>query len=209
MKRITNEEKIVKDKIGKHQAIILFDVCIGILSQLDLHAGVLSEIYDPCLHDDPVNSSTLRNLFQILPTLIRYKHVKKTHFWDTNVLSKCLDVFKKDETWVDRNEEVTASAIDFFHMCHQENLLDRGEDYEMLLPFLVIGLKKFPSNISIQSSVVWLTYGACDTIDDKRIIEKSGVIEPLAALLLLDEIDGVFEQFKMNVRKLIVTITTP
>ena len=54
----------------------------------------------------------------------------------------------------------------------------------MLLPFLVMVLKEYPSNDhNIRKMAIDMLNDACSTVNDKKIIERSGVMEPLVALL--------------------------
>ena len=81
------------------------------------------------------------------------------------------------------------------------NLLDDSSDYEIILPLLVVALKKFPSNDEIREGAMNMMDRSCSTINDKKIIERSGALEVLAILLASDEIND--EDEKDTVRTLI------
>jgi hypothetical protein len=51
-------------------------------------------------------------------------------------------------------------------------------DYEMLLPLLVMVLKEYPSNDNIREYAMYMIDSACSALNDKKIIEKSGAMEP-------------------------------
>jgi hypothetical protein len=130
--------------------------------------------------------------------------VTNKYLQDKDILSKCLEVFKKDDgTW--KNEELLRSAIVFFNYCRLSNLLDKSSDYEMLLPFLVVVLKKYSSNDTIRKYVFGMLDGACSTVNDRKIIARSGVMEPIAALLTSDYIN---EGMKDRVCTLLHKITS-
>mmetsp|Transcript_21449 Transcript_21449/g.23836 ORF Transcript_21449/g.23836 Transcript_21449/m.23836 type:complete len:136 (-) Transcript_21449:11-418(-) len=135
--------------------------------------------------------------------------MNKKHFQNKHIFSKCLDVFRKDGIWGDRSEELTDAAIYFLLYCCIKDLLEDSDDYEMILPFLAVGLKKFGSN-QHSKNILWnavtLIHKACDSIQDKKIIERSGVMEHLSVLLALHDID---EDQKKKIRKVIVKIARP
>jgi hypothetical protein len=83
------------------QKIALFDAGISVISQLKSVDGSIASI--TLLHV----SCTFKNI-----------HVTKKCFQDKDILSKCLEVFKKDDgTWTSRSEIVMARAIGFFYKC--------------------------------------------------------------------------------------------
>ncbi|OEU08118.1 hypothetical protein FRACYDRAFT_250342 [Fragilariopsis cylindrus CCMP1102] len=69
-----------------------------------------------------------------------------------------------------------------------------GSDYEIILPLLVVALKKFPSNDEIREGAMNMMDRSCSTINDKKIIERLGALEVLAILLALDEINDEDEK---------------
>jgi hypothetical protein len=77
----------------------------------------------------------------------------------------------------------------------------------MLLPILVIGLKKFPLNDRIQNISITLLVGACRMINDKKIIERSNAMEPLAVFLASG--NNINEAKKIKIRSLIHKISAP
>ena len=66
---------------------------------------------------------------------------------------------------------------------------------------LVVALKKFPSNDEIREGAMNMMDRSCSTINDKKIIERSGALEVLAIVLASDEIND--EDEKDTVRTLI------
>ena len=96
-------------------------------------------------------------------------------------------------------------AIEFFDSCCNANLLDDGSDYEIILPLLVVALKQFPSNDKIRRHALYFIDKACSSeANNKKIILKLGVMEPLGSLLASDEIND--EDEKNKVRTLISKI---
>jgi hypothetical protein len=73
----------------------------------------------------------------------------------------------------------------------------------MLLPLLVMVLKEYPSNDDIREYAMYMIDSACSTLNDKKIIEKSGAMKPLVALLVFNTIN---ESVKNTVRALIANI---
>ena len=117
-----------------------------------------------------------------------------------------MDIFKKNGTWNSRSREgLIQQAINFFDCCRYKNLLDESLDYEMILPLLVVALKQFPSNDKIRRFAVNIINRACSSeANNKKIILRSGVMEPLGLLLASDEIND--EDEKNKVRTLISKI---
>jgi hypothetical protein len=75
----------------------------------------------------------------------------------------------------------------------------------MILPLLVIAIKKYPSNDEIRKYAMKMMDGSCSTINDKNIILRSGVMESLGVLLASDEINDN-EDEKNKIRTLITKI---
>ena len=94
----------------------------------------------------------------------------------------------------------------FFEWCCFKNLLNKSSDYEMLLPLLVMVLKEYPSNSTIRNAAVHILHSACSLVTDKKIIERSGTVEVLGALLKSEDIN---EEAKNKVRTLTNKITAP
>jgi hypothetical protein len=123
---------------------------------------------------------------------------------DTDRYSR--DEFKNDETWTCRCGILWEYASRFFYSCHFRSLLDQSSDYEMLLPLLVIGLEKFSSNHKIQDISITLLVGACRMLNGRKIVERSGVMKPLAVLLASSNIS---EAEKTRLRAVIHYISAP
>jgi hypothetical protein len=193
LRNITHAQDAIKDAINKDQVIVFFDTGIDIISQLKSV-------------DIPLASNALEQVFSSLHNIVLLNYVTKKYFQDKNIISKCLVVFKKDDTWNCRSEALMRTAIGFFRTCQFENLLDKSSDYEMLLPLLVMALKQYPSNDDIRKYVLSLLDGACTTINDKKTIVRSGAMEVLGALFTSDDIN---EDGKDAVRILIHKISAP
>jgi len=177
--------------INKDKANILFDTGIDILVQLK---------------SKDIATSVLGNVFVTLRNIVCCQYMEMKQFQETTILSKCLDVFRnKDGMWGGRSEPVTDKAIRFIVSCYETDLLDWDDDYEMLLPFLAMCLNKFGSVDRILESAIFMIHDACYTIDEKKIIERSGIMEPLGALLASNDIN---EAQKKRVHDVIVTIVT-
>ena len=174
-------------------SIIIFGTGIDIMSQLKSVDG-------------DITSETLKHVFYTLTTIVNHDYLTKKYFQDNNILSKCLEVFKKNGTWNLRScEGLILNAVDFFDMCRIKNLLDESLDYKMILPLLVVALKKFPLNYEIRCYVVSILNYACSSeANNKKSILRSGVTEPLVLLLASDEIND--EDEKNKVRNLISKI---
>ena len=107
----------ITDVMKEGQTIALCDTGIYVISQLK--------------SVDDINASyTLIHVFITFDSI----NVTKKYFQDKDILLKCLEVFKKDDgTWTSRSKIVS--------------LLDMSSDYEMLLPLLIVVLKKYPSHL--------------------------------------------------------------
>ena len=190
---ISDKMPAMKDLIKKDQAIALFDTGIDIISQLKSVDG-------------SVASSTLCNVFVILLDIVSNDYVTKKYLQDNDILSECLLVFKTDDVWTCQGEELLRSATHFFRWCCFKNLLDKSSDYETILPLLVMVLKEYPSNSTIRNAAVHILHSACSLVTDKKIIERSGTVEVLGALLKSEDIN---EEAKNKVRTLTNKITAP
>jgi hypothetical protein len=191
LRNITCRWDVIEDVINKDQAIALVDTGIDIISHLKSV-------------DDPNALSTLEHVFITICNIVLYKYVTKKYFQDNDILSKCLEVFKKDDVWTCQDEELLRSATIFFNYCCIKNLFGYSSDYEMLLPLLVMCLKEYPSNSRIRNAAIEMLDDACSTIDDMKIIERSGAVEVLGALLKSEDI---IEDAKKTVRTLTHKIT--
>jgi hypothetical protein len=175
--------------ISQDKAITIFERGIDLMSQLkSVDNSIASEILEDVF-------------FTFNHILYDNNHLTKKYFQDKNILSKCLEVFKNNGAWDCRTEEVTKYGIQFFDSCCNNDLIDDSSDYEMILPLLVVVLKKFPSNDKIRVNAMNMIYDSCSTINDKKIIERSGALEVLAALLASDDTNDEAE--KDTVRTLI------
>ncbi|OEU08143.1 hypothetical protein FRACYDRAFT_250371 [Fragilariopsis cylindrus CCMP1102] len=188
---------MTEDVINKDQAIALFDTGIDVISQLkSVDGDVASEI--------------LEFVFETFFNVVSNDYVTKKNFQDNDILSKCLEVVAKrmmrGETWTCRSENVIFGTILLFHTCCCKKLLDRSSDYEILLPLLVMVLKVYPSNDEIRNKAMVVIQYACEFVNDRKIIERSGAMEVLGALLASDNIN---EAGKRQVRFITRLITAP
>jgi len=151
---ITQHIDTIENAVGKVRVMVMFDKCMDILFQIKSY-------------NDPIVSEILENVLGTLCNIVDNNCVEKTYFFSKGILPKCLDIFRANETWGDRNEMVTKKAICFFAWCRDKKLLEQASDYEMLLPFLAVCMKKFGSNQQILIDILDLLDGACDTLDNK------------------------------------------
>lgn len=61
--------------------------------------------------DDTANFDTMDSVFTTLYTITRNNYATKNEFKDKNILSTCLEVFKKDDVWSRTNEAVVAKFL--------------------------------------------------------------------------------------------------
>ena len=193
LRNIAAKKDVMVDVINTDQAIALFDAGIDVISQLKSVDGSTA-------------AKILLQVFSVLKYIILDNYISKEYFQDEKIFSKCLEVFKHGETRTCGYEILLEYATRFFRSCHQKSLLDQSSDYEMLLPLLVICLKTFSSNHRIQRISITLLCGACDMVNGRKIVERSGVMEPLAALLASSNIR---ETVKNRVRATIHYISAP
>ena len=100
--------------------------------------------------DDAHATTAFEEVFTTLYNLVDNENVNKKFFKDRNIISKCLDVSKKNNnTWDCRTLELMGNIIAFFDNCSCSCIFDQTSDYEQLLPFIIVCAKKFPTNISI------------------------------------------------------------
>ena len=150
----------------------------------------------------PIAYEIIEEIFCTFYCIVFKNYVTKKYLRGKNILSKCLEVQKRNGLWTfEGRGGLIQVAIEFFDCCCDANLLDDSSDYEIILPLLVVALKKFPSNDEIREGAMNMMDRSCSTINDKKIIERSGALEVLAILLASDEIND--EDEKDTVRTLI------
>jgi hypothetical protein len=193
LRNITCRTDTMKDAINKDQAITLFDTGIFVISQLK------------SVDSDNDSSYALGNVFSACIHIVMTNYVAKKYFQDKDILPKCLEVFKKEDTWTFSSEKLMIDGIKFFYGCCFKNLLDKSSDYEMLLPFLVMVLKKYPSNNEIRTIAIAMIDVACSAVNDRTIVETSAM-EVLGGILVSDAINAAE---KYTIRTLIHKITAP
>jgi hypothetical protein len=186
--------------MGKELALAILDLGMNNIAKLNR------------VVDDPIALDTVRAIFDTLSNIVLINdYVTKKYFKDANILSKCLEVFKKEDnvSWIggrcENEEKLMKSATRLFAVCCRKKLFDECYDYESLLPVCVMSLKEYPTNEQIRKNVLKLLNGALctDEIHDQRTIEKAGTIEALSSLLTTKGID---EGEKTKIRKVISKI---
>jgi hypothetical protein len=154
-------------------------------------------------------SSTLEDAFITMSNVVSNDYVTVQHIQEKDIIRHCLEPFtKEDGSFTFRSEVVTNKAINFFNWCHNKSLLEEsnGEKiYEnMLLPFFVQALKRYPSNEKIQINAFNFLEYTCTVIDDKSKIEAAGAMEVLSSMLIAPDIHA---EKKKRIRRLIIAIT--
>jgi hypothetical protein len=186
--------------MGKELALAILDLGINNIAKLNR------------VVDDPIALDTGRAIFDTLSNIVLINdYVTKKYFKDENILSKCLEVFEKENnvSWIggrcENEEKLVKSATRLFAVCCRKKLFDECSDYESLLPVCVMSLKEYPTNEQIRKNVLKLLNGALctDEVHDQRTIEKAGTIEALSSLLTAKGID---EAEKTKIRKVISKI---
>jgi hypothetical protein len=179
--------------MSQDKAVTIFDTGIDVISQLKSV-------------DNSITSRILNQVFCTFNNIVFGNYVTKKYFQDKNILPKCLEVFKKNGAWNFRSHEgLIQEAVDFFDTCCDKGLIYDSSDYEKILPLLVLAIKKYPSNDNIRKYALKMMNHSCSTINDKKIILRSGVMESLGVLLASDEINDN-EDEKNKVRTLISKI---
>ena len=166
-------------EISKEHRIAVFETCIDVMPHLKSIDATLSNV-------------GLGHIFVTLSNLVRQGSVTTDYFRHSlTIVSKCLDVFKKnDGTWIDRGETVTDWAIVFFIRCYPKRLrVNDDSDYETLLHFYTFALKQHAANTHVRGNVIRFFRKSCTAVHDKNIIKQSGVMESLALFLGSNEID--------------------
>jgi hypothetical protein len=179
---------LARDMIVHDRAYCIFICCVDII-------GHLRSVTDPMTYE------ILCDVLDTFNNIMVVDHIDLTkEFKGKAILSKCLEIFKKDGTMFSCENDVMMSAvIDFLDTCQHKELLNEDSDQESFVYLCIIGLKEFPANDEIRKKVVKLLDGACSTIYNKKIIERAGTMVGLAPLLTSDDIDEVE---KDNVRGL-------
>ena len=185
---LTSDSLIIQDT-----AITIFGTGIDIMSQLK------------CVDGD-IASATLEDVFCTFNSIVYADYMTKEYFQNNNILSKCLEVFRKNGTWNLRNcEGLIQNAVNFFSCCGK-HVLDESLDYKMILPLLVVALKKFSLNDEIRSDVVSILDYACSSeAINKKTILRSGVMEHLILSLASDEINDEDDEDETNRVRILIS----
>ena len=151
--------------------------------------------------------SIFQQVFCTFMFLTKNYTMTKKFFKDKNIISKCLDVLKKNNTtWDCRTVELMEVVMPFFGICILKRIFDLVLDYEQVLLFIIVCAKKFSSDITIQKHAIDLLKNTCDVLSDKSLIEKAGAVAFLGELLASN---CASESLKKKVRTLIRRITAP
>jgi hypothetical protein len=158
--------------------------------------------------DHPIASETLANVFNSLYRITYHDFVTKEEFHQSDLLKHCLSVFKRDVTSSEGDEELLEEAISFLYGCHEKGILDKGADYECVLPLCVMGLREFAhDNDNIREWASKLLDGACSNIEKKEsIVMAEGAIEALAPFLTFQDVDATEKEFLRNLIRKIVMV---
>ena len=165
--------------IIKENANAVFETGIDLLSHLKSVTAV------------DRSSALIGNIFCAFKTMVETNYATMM-FQTNNYISKCLDVFKKnDGTWKDnKNFETPAQhAITFLDRCHfRQRLFNGDSDYTLILSFCAFVLKNFGTNKIIRVIGTKFVNNSFSFVQDKNIIKRSGCMEALAFLLASNKI---------------------
>mmetsp|Transcript_26614 Transcript_26614/g.58571 ORF Transcript_26614/g.58571 Transcript_26614/m.58571 type:complete len:566 (-) Transcript_26614:394-2091(-) len=156
--------------------------------------------------DHPLAAETLANIFNTLYRIAYHDFVSKEDFQQMDILKHCLNVFKRDVTSSEGDEELLEEAISFFYGCHEKDLFDKSLDYERVLPLCVMGLREFAQdNQNIREWASKLLDGACSNIEKKEsILMAEGAIEALAPFLTSKYVSvAEKEELRKLIRKIV------
>ena len=170
-----------KDIIAKEKANALFETGIDVLSHFKL--AVI----------DNISSNVLMIIFRTFRKIVVKNYVTKDFIQNNNCISKCLDVFKKnDGTWKDDkgDEHPARKAILFFKSCHYYGLLNGDSDYELIFGFFAFALKTFSTNKVIRDNGISFLNASFSFLYDIDILKQSGCLEALGSILGSNEIDA-------------------
>jgi len=167
--------------IMKEKANAVFETGIDVFSHLKL------------VSIGNASSSLLGIIFNTLETIVRKQYVTKNFIQTNHFISKCLDVFKKDNgTWKDDKEvfpQPAARAISFFSSWRYFDLFNGDSDYGMILSFCAFALKTFGTDKVIRNSGIRFLNASFSFVRNRNIIKRSGFMEALGFLLGSNEID--------------------
>ena len=167
--------------ISKDKAIAVFETGIDVLSHLKSISNV----------DGSILPRPLKQIFRTLRFIVEANYMTKDCIQNNSCISKCLDVFKKnDGTWNDaRDVEETKATSVLFSCMLKKKLLNGGSDFEMIITFFVFALKQFGMDKDVRGRGIEFFKKSCSVVHDKNIIKQSGVMESLGRLLTLDDIN--------------------
>ena len=170
----------LENEIMKEKANAVVETGIDVLSHLKL-----ASITD-------ASSAVLGYIFRTFKCIAYKSYVTKDYIETNNCISKCLDVFKKnDGTWKDNKnfERPAQHAITFLDRCHfRQRLFNGDSDYTLILSFCAFVLKNFGTNKIIRVIGTKFVNNSFSFVQDKNIIKRSGCMEALAFLLASNKI---------------------
>lgn len=144
--------------------------------------------------DHPIAAETIANVFNTFYRITYHNYLTRDEFRQMNILTHCLDIFKRDVvTSSEGDEELLEEAISFLHGCHEKGLfVTQSADYERVLPLCVMGLREYArDNANIREWATKLLDGACSNVHKKEtIMLAEGAIEALAPFLTSEDVDA-------------------
>ena len=131
-------------------------------------------------------------------------HVVKGEIRKKGIIPKTVEVFKMDDGSLNfRDNRLMRCALRMLTDLSNNNLLTQASDFQSLLPLLAVALKEIPCDTFCTAFP--LLEKATAAIENKSIIEKSGVLGALVPLLETDD-SPKFDQDR--VRNLVTKICT-
>jgi hypothetical protein len=187
-------------KSFKNRFYSIVDSCLGILTKLQSRV-------------DRTSFGIMSNAFSILGYASKISAKMKDcavvigEIRNKEIIPKMLEVFKmEDDSWSCRDGILLRSALRMLTDLNDNNLLTQASEFQSLLPLMVVAIKKFPPGIWLESSnIITVLKKATDTIENKLILEKAGVLGPLVSLLKKDSTN---DRMKDIVRNLVAKICT-
>ena len=157
--------------------------------------------------DHAIATETLANVFNSLYRIIYHDFVSTEEFHEKDLLNQCLNIFKRDVKSSEGDEELLEEAMSFLYGCHEKSLLNKGSDYESVLPLCVMGLREFAlDNDNIREWASKLLDGACSNIENKAsIMMAEGAIEAIAPFLTYQDVGPDDKEFMRNLIRKIVS----
>jgi hypothetical protein len=188
----------ISSKSFKDQFYSIVDSCLDILTKIQ-----------SC--DDRTSIDIMSKAFLILGKASKIStemkdYAVKGEIRNKGIIPKTVEAFKMDnDSWNFGDNELLRSALCTLTDFGDNNLLTQAFDFQSLLPMLVVAINKPTGIFYLGSSIITLFVKATDTIENKSIIGKAGVLGALVPLL---ETDDTSEIVKYRVCNLVVKICT-